>query len=293
MLKNTFQGFFGGMNDDSRMTDEQWFDRINASYPNGLDGTLRLPAFPDEQLQKNTVGTFGKDALVQAFQFYTSVCDTLDTYKIQLHYGKDRICDFGCGWGRISRFFVRNVGIDNIVGLDVEQSFIDICNSTFKTGCFHKTAIFPPSHLPDVSFKLIVAYSVFSHLSEKAFNSWLVEFHRILQPGGAIAFTTRHRIFLDYCESLKKATLAYHKALASMFDNFDEVRRRYDTGEFIFSAAKGVTGGGSMDGSFYGETFIPIKYAREAALRNGFGEVVQIDPHGRVDQQTFIFLKPL
>jgi len=274
------------------MTDAEWFDRVKASYPLGLDTKPRLPAFPDEQLQKRTVGTFGEDALVQAFQFYTSVRDILKVHNIVLHR-KDRICDFGCGLGRISRFFVRDVGIDNIVGLDVEQSFIDLCNSAFRAGRFYRTSPFPPSPLSDASVRLIVAYSVFSHLSEQAFNAWLAEFHRILQPGGAVAFTTRHRTFLDYCRSLNRPLTTYQQSLGSMFNDFDEARRRYDAGEFVFSAAKGITGGGSMDGSFYGEAFVPMQYARRAALQNGFGEVVPIDPHGRVDQQTFVAFKPL
>jgi len=77
--------------------------------------------------------------------------------------------------------------------------------------------------------------------------------------------TTRGRQFFDYCESLKgQGHTGYMDALSKMFDDFYKARLRYDQGEFVHSNRDGVNGGGAMTADFYGETFIPEKYARSA-----------------------------
>lgn len=91
------------------------------------------------------------------------------------------------------------------------------------------------------------------------------EFYRITKPGALIAVTTRGRPFFDYCESLKgKGLGGYSEALSMMFADFSEARNQYDRGEFVHSNANGVTGGGAMTSEFYGETFIPEQYAKNA-----------------------------
>jgi hypothetical protein len=91
------------------------------------------------------------------------------------------------------------------------------------------------------------------------------EFHRITKPGALVALTTRGRPFFDYCESLRgKGYGGYSDALSTMFPDFNEARRRYDSGHFVHSNSYGVTGGGAMTADFYGETFIPEQYAATA-----------------------------
>jgi hypothetical protein len=83
------------------------------------------------------------------------------------------------------------------------------------------------------------------------------------EAGGVVAVTTRSRSFLAYCESFAANARAgpYFKVLSTMFPDFDEARRRYDAGEFLYAA---LGGGGVHDSSFYGEAFIPEAYARRA-----------------------------
>lgn len=89
------------------------------------------------------------------------------------------------------------------------------------------------------------------------------------------ALTTRGRWFLDYCESLKNKEVdgsakslsnlfmdGYAKSLSNLFDDFDQAKQKYDNGEFLHSNIEGVSGGGPLNSSFYGETFIPEKYAK-------------------------------
>ena len=91
------------------------------------------------------------------------------------------------------------------------------------------------------------------------------EFYRLLVPGGLLALTTRGRPFFDFCENLQGQDVeGYLKGLSMMFSSFPDARARYDRGEFVHSNAEGVTGGGPRSSDFYGETFIPETYAKNA-----------------------------
>jgi hypothetical protein len=245
---------------------DEWFKAICESYlnPPVVINGKELPGFPSDLIQTNTTGQSGVNALKEAFVFYQDCIETFQSLGAALG-PSHTLLDFGVGWGRITRFFLRELPLENIYGLDVMEEFVDICRKTFRNNNFHVTKPFPPTHIPDGKFNYIVGYSVFSHLSEEACTSWMCEFSRILAPGGMIALTTRGRPFFDFCESQRgKGHSGYLDALSKMFDDFDDARSRYDRGQFIHSNREGVNGGGAMTAEFYGETFIPEQYAQSA-----------------------------
>ena len=248
------------------ISQDEWFKTICESYkkPPVLLDEQRLPAFPSDIIQSNTTGQAGVDTLREAFVFYQDCVETFSELGKPLK-PDESLLDFGVGWGRIARFFLRELPLSNIHGVDVMSEFVDICRQTFHSDNFYVTQPFPPTSIASSSFDYVVGYSVFSHLSEAACKAWMQEFHRFTKPGALIALTTRGRPFLDYCESLRgKGYGGYSDALSTMFPDFSVVRKQYDRGEFIHSNSNGVTGGGAMTAEFYGETFIPEAYAREA-----------------------------
>lgn len=290
---NLFNKFFirSKISNPSNHSNKEWLEEIEKSYPSGTNReNFFLPSFPDEILQKNTVGCHGITAIQQAFTFYQNAVQGLR--KSEGTDKSKKILDFGTGWGRISRFFIKDVGIDNIYGVDVEESFINICRKTFKTDNFTVISSAPPTTFPDATFDLITLYSVFSHLNEETCKNWVIEFHRILKPGGSIAFTTRGINFFDYCEAKKGAENSYENALGELFTSFEEARNKYKNGDFVFSGIEGVGGGGSKNTSFYGESFIPEKYIETEYCGSGlFKKMKRFPPHGMVDQETFILYK--
>lgn len=248
----------------SKIDIDAWLDLLRSSMTDRSVATPHggfLPAFPSEELQRNTTSLSGEDALRQAHGFYSDISRVLDgsRHPIQSNW---EILDFGSCWGRICRFFLRDVALENIHGIDVDQRFVNTCKELFNSENFDTCTALPPSKFENSSVNLITAYSVFSHLSVEAFGAWMREFHRILKDDGVIAFTTRNTAFLDYCAYLKSRDdlSGYTKALSEMIPDIDNAKSRYELGEFIFVTEKGLGGGGSMNESFYGEAFIPQAY---------------------------------
>lgn len=224
----------------------------------------KLPAFPTEELQRNTTGLSSEAALRQAYAFYENVVDAARRIGLPLDRNT-RALDFGFGWGRISRVFMENLSVENIHGLDVDPWFVDVTRDLFQSPRFEVCTPFPPTRHADASFDLVYSYSVFSHLSEAACQAWMQEFARILKPGGMVAFTTRHETFFDYCAWCKEqdpVAAPYAAALGSLFPDLNAARAAYREGRIVHASSAGVGGGGPRDESFYGETWIPEAYAR-------------------------------
>jgi SAM-dependent methyltransferase len=248
-----------------------------------------LPAFPPEALQRNTTGLDGEAGVRQAFHFYRDIHRALADGRAVLGTGA-KVLDFGVGWGRVARLFLRDVHLDGIYGIDVDPAFIDISAAAFGGGHFSVCEPFPPTAFATASFDLVSAYSVFSHLSEDAFNRWLSEFARILKPGGHLAFTTRHESFLDYCAwaaTQKDLPQGYTRALGELFPDIAAARRAYRKGSFLHATSQGVSGGGPRTEAFYGETFIPKAYVTNAC-RGRFDLALASFDAARYDQACFV-----
>ena len=165
---------------------------------------------------------------------------------------------------------------------------MELTRKHFRSDRFKLCPAFPPTGYPNGKFDVIYAYSVFSHLSPKAVSEWMSEFHRILKPGGVVAFTTRHESFFSYCEwaATQEAGDDYLRALGKLFPDLDAARAKYRAGEVVHASSSGVGGGGPRDSSFYGETWIPEKFARHG-FGPGFEFVAGYFDGTRYDQACF------
>lgn len=273
----------------SAVLGKTWLDTLIDSLHSPQASPLgeTLPGFPTEELQRNTTGLSSEAALRQAHAFYEDVQQALRTAGRTLQ-PNSKILDFGFGWGRISRVFMNDVRGENIRGIDVDPDFVALTRELFQSDRFELCPPFPPTAYEDGEFDLVVAYSVFSHLSERACRDWMQEFNRILKPGGLVVFTTRHESFFDFCAwaATANSDSSYIRALGALFPDIDAAKARYRAGEFVHASSTGVGGGGPRDSSFYGETWIPEAYAR-----TGFGTELEFVSGyfdgSRYDQASF------
>lgn len=282
MLRNLLQGAGGG---DSlaaswlairESSDEEWLAALLDSVEQPVFKGFLMPGFPEEYIQIGMVGSSNQTALREGFNFYRTVRKICQKDGVQWDIDS-QLLDFGTGWGRYARIFVRDFRPDNVYGIDVDPGFIDICKKTFPFGHFSVTPTLPPCGLETGKFDLIIGYSVFSHLAEHVANAWIGEFARLLKPGGHIAITTQGKSLIRVCAEHRKNNEhkhVWHKNLAESFVDTEACEQAYDRGEFLFSA----TGGGEhRAASVYGEAIIPKKYV-EKHWSNNFELVAFLEP---------------
>lgn len=243
----------------SGMSDSEWLEVLLKSLDHSVVDGIEMAGFPPEELQRQFVGMSGPQALNEAFNFYSEIKRYAG--KLTHKLGRDsRILDFGCGWGRIIRFFLKDVTADNLYGIDVDSEMTDLCIKTVGHGNYSAIKPMPPLEFSEGSFDIIYAYSVFSHLAESVQIQWIEEFSRILKPGGILVATTQARSFIELCRTLRNQSNSsnnWHHALAHSFVDTEAAFADYDSGKFLYSP---TGGGGPRDASFYGEAVIPQKY---------------------------------
>ena len=274
------------------VSDEFYFWLLTEGHAHISSPAFRslLPTMPDEQIQINWTGRSGYETLHQAFLAFSLFKKIINSHYKDIR-SCDRILDFGCGWGRIIRFFLKDIEPEGLWGIDCYEEAVAICKSSNLRCNFESIDVMPPTRLPDDFFDAIYLYSVFSHLSEEAHMAWLLEFRRILKPGGVVIATTRPRRFILECDAMRKSKDVkefQHGAVAS-FPNVKKCLSDYDNGRFCHSP---TGGGGVLSTSFYGETAIPEKYAMQRWSKH-FSRVdfMYDDKHQSFDQNVIIAKK--
>jgi SAM-dependent methyltransferase/uncharacterized coiled-coil protein SlyX len=242
----------------SHIVDQKWLDILIESIDQPMIGGVEFPGFAPSPFQRSSVGSSGESALREIFPFYSEIKRYANKLGVHL-MAESRVLDFGCGWGRIIRFFLKDVLADHLYGIDVDPEMISLCRKLVHYGNYSVCNPIPPTEFPDDTLDIIYAYSVFSHLAEPVHIKWIEEFSRILKPGGLLVVTTEGRHFIEFCKSLrgKKHDLAWFNGIANAFVDIEAALSDYDKGKFLYSA----TGGGpSRPSSFYGEAVIPRAY---------------------------------
>lgn len=174
------------------------------------------------------------------------------------------ILDFGCGCGRVLRFW-RRLTETEVHGCDYNKELVGWCQKNLPFANFAVNQLTPPLPYADASFDFIYALSVFTHLSEPLQWQWRDELKRVLRPGGYLLFSTH-------------GEAALHK-LSS------EDRRQYGVGELVVQY--GIASGTNMCAAFH-----PHEYIRNT-LAQGFKviDIVAKGARGNVGQDLVLFRK--
>lgn len=150
-----------------------------------------LPEMPSEKIQRDWTGSSGRALLRQTSAFVRSV-ETAFVKLCGRPLENATILDYGCGWGRIMRLMYRFSAPDKIYGVDAWESSIEICRATRLLGNLARCDDVP-RELPfgRVTFDLIYAFSVFTHLSEKTGRAVLAAIRRRIRADGLLVLTVR------------------------------------------------------------------------------------------------------
>lgn len=205
-----------------------------------ISPTLRdiLPSMPEEDVQLGFTGNKGDLVMSDGFAAYR-----LFRSLYEHHVGPIARCgnilDFGCGWGRIIRFFLKDIEPSRLLGVDPLEEMVALCKQQNRWCGFERIPDVPPSQLKEDTFELIYSFSVFSHLSEEMHNKVLAELSRLLKPGGLLVVTTWGRESIEAAAAMRKradpsSLQAGPRSCADAFPDTQEALLQYDRGDYCF-----------------------------------------------------------
>ena len=99
------------------------------------------------------------------------------------------ILDFGCGNGRVMRYFADQPSSCRLYGTDVDKESIGWCRKNLHFAEWDVNGFMPPMKYADGQFDLVYAISVFTHLDEAMQLAWLEELQRITKSGAILILT--------------------------------------------------------------------------------------------------------
>jgi SAM-dependent methyltransferase len=100
-----------------------------------------------------------------------------------------RVLDFGSGAGKVLRHFAVEARVAELHACDRDEPSIDWLRRELCPP-FHafRNDESPPLPVPDGHYDLVLALSVFTHLTDR-WSDWLLELHRVLSPDGLLIAT--------------------------------------------------------------------------------------------------------
>jgi SAM-dependent methyltransferase len=114
-----------------------------------------------------------------------------------------RVLDFGCGCGRVARHLLAEDL--SLFGVDWNAAAVRWCRRHLPSGRFVVGGLRPPLRLSSaLTFDLIYAFSVFTHLPLEAQTAWLEHLAGRLAPTGVIVLSTHGRAFADQLSATER-----------------------------------------------------------------------------------------
>ena len=159
------------------------------------------------------------------------------------------VLDFGCGCGRVTRYFRGHDG--EVAGSDVSREAVGWCRANLPFARFEVNGLAPPLVFGDESFDLVYALSVFTHLTADLQLAWRDELRRVLRPGGRLLITTHGRSYVPRLEHAE--------------------RERFEAGELVVRW-------GEVAGSNLCSAYHPERYLRDT-FADGFA-FLELAPEG-------------
>jgi ubiquinone/menaquinone biosynthesis C-methylase UbiE len=241
-----------------RLSDQEWLALLIKSTETPMVDGFRFPSFPSQELQTKFVGSADEQSLREASVFYQLVKQSSEKYDAPLTR-TSRVLDFGCGWGRYLRFFMKDVDEANLYGCDTNDKILDVCRETGVPGTLSRIEPLGNLPYPDDHFDMIMAYSVFTHLPERVHLHWLRELARVARRGSMFCLTLEPRRFIDYIEDIAADTTSdWARMLAKFKPRVDDFRRQFDAGELVFMPTnEGIE-------HMYGDAVVPLSFVERA-----------------------------
>ena len=138
-----------------KLSVDAWIDVCSnaAERPEALNG-IPLPSMPSAEFQAVFVGSSGRHAIKEAALFYRYVLEANERFR---KASIENLLDFGCGWGRYTRLFLRDVPEQGLYGVDPNETAIQSCRQHVPYASFINTTRRPPLPFRDSLFDIVIS----------------------------------------------------------------------------------------------------------------------------------------
>jgi hypothetical protein len=277
---NVFSDVFG------KLSNAEWEAVLKRSIkePN-IDG-VDFPSFPPEEMQNRIHGHSAEVSLTEAAAFHQFACDHGIAGPASPAFGSGYMLDYGAGWGRILRPFMRDFPLKHIVGYEPSGVFCTVARGLNPYVGFLSGGYMPEGILPADRFNLAVGWSIYSHINEFMTTAWLKETARILVKGGAAMYTTWGMRFL---ERLRDEAIMfergedihwYSQVCLRGAGDIDQRIEDYKEGKFVWF--------NSINNEYYGETFMSRVALERIIVSNELPLIVEVFDDVSLGQDVFI-----
>lgn len=243
----------------------RWYERSKASGDSSAGIAPDGLPLPPSTLRFRVAGTAGAARFLQGGKFAAETVRELLAEAGRPIEQCRAILDFGCGCGRVLRRW-KNLAGTKVYGTDFNAELADWCRQWLPFSAMSVNSLEPPTAFQDQQFDAIYAFSVFTHIPAEVQKHWLQEFHRILQPGGLLIFST-HGSY--YAPRLRESE-----------------RRRFQAGDLVVRF--GSAAGSNLCSAYHSEAFVRSELAR------GW-EIAAFRPQGargNPQQDAWVFRRP-
>jgi glycosyltransferase involved in cell wall biosynthesis/trans-aconitate methyltransferase len=234
-----------------------------------------LPTMPGDDVQRGWTGNSGAALLEQSLSFVEEVSAGFESLTGRPLEGA-RILDYGCGWGRLIRLMYKFSGPETIYGCDAWETSLDLSRShAIRAQLALCDEVPTAAPFPGVTFDLIYAFSVLTHLSERTARAVMDALRSSIAPDGVCVVTIRPPEYWD---------------AAAHSENPPDVarmKRDHATRGFAFTPHQRAAVDGEIS---YGDASISLEYI----ARSWSGWSIAADRLKSVDPlQHLVFLRPV
>ncbi len=165
-----------------------WIDLILRSFE--FDPTsLVLDIHPQDEMFEQAVLEQGGDVDGGTAAYFSSAAQIARTVERLADESPQRVLDFGCGFGRVTRLLCACYGKDRVTASDLIEDAVTFQQEVL--GCLGFVSAKDPKDVawPSKRFDLIYVGSLFTHLPTATFSAWLEALFGRLEPGGNLLFS--------------------------------------------------------------------------------------------------------
>lgn len=247
-----------------------WGTHHIAKYPRLCSFAPKLPSV---EVQSRFVGGSGEKMLPRNADFMRMFEAGVST-ALNRPLRNLRILDYGCGWGRLTRYFLRYCAPGDLVAADPDKPMVDELIREHFPAEVKNIPYLPETLDVGEDFDVVNLYSVFTHLPDWLLASIMKLLLRVVKPNSVVVFTVRAPEFWPYYSNATKDP------------RFDNCEQEHKENGYVFVPLMGKNGQESRN---YGDASYSVE--RLLDLLDGW-RVVKTDLTSNDPFQIIYFVRP-